>query len=86
MITLAMRKNKYYKENKKILNEHKTQCIICGESAKCCLEFHHIGEKLFNISQAVSHIPTDLFIKELSQTICVCKNCHSKIHNGLIKL
>ena len=44
-----MRKNKYYKENKKILNEHKTQCIVCGESAKCCLEFHNIGEKLFNI-------------------------------------
>ena len=34
-----MRKNKYYKENKKILNEHKTQCVICGESAKCYLEF-----------------------------------------------
>ncbi len=81
-----MKKNKYYSENKKILNEHKTECIVCGENAKCCLEFHHIGEKLFNISQAVSHIPTDLFIKELSQTVCVCKNCHSKIHNGLIKL
>ena len=66
---------KAWQENKKVLNEHKTQCVICGESAKCCLEFHHIGEKLFNISQAVSHIPTDLFIKELSQTVCVCKNC-----------
>ena len=76
MIILAMRKNKYYKENKKILNEHKTQCIICGESAKCCLEFHHIGEKLFNISQAVSHIPTDLFIKELSQTVITIKKQH----------
>ena len=51
MIILAMRKNKYYKENKKILNEHKTQCVICGESAKCCLEFHHIGEKLFNVQK-----------------------------------
>ena len=77
---------KLRKQNRELIKKYKIKCKICGESDPCCLEFHHIGEKLFNISQAVSHIPTDLFIKELSQTVCVCKNCHSKIHNGLIKL
>jgi phosphoribosyl-dephospho-CoA transferase len=57
-----MKKNKFYKENKRILNERKTKCIICGEDAKCCLEFHHLKDKLYNISEAASHIPTNLFI------------------------
>ncbi len=80
-----MKRNKYYKDNKEILEHNKTQCCICGESAKCCLEFHHIKDKLFNISQSVSHLPTSLFIKEINKCICVCKNCHSKIHNNIIK-
>lgn len=81
-----MKKNKYYKGNKKILEQRKTKCYICGELSKCCLEFHHLRDKLFNISQAVSHIPTNLFIKELNKCICVCKNCHSKIHHNEINL
>lgn len=80
-----MKRNKYYVSNKQILDQHKTKCCICGEDSKCCLEFHHIKDKLFNISQSVSHLPTDLFIKEIKKCICVCKNCHSKIHNNIIK-
>lgn len=79
-----MRKNKFYKDNKRILNEHKTKCSICNEDAKCCLEFHHLEDKLYNISQAVNHIPTDLFILELNKCICICSNCHKKLHAGLI--
>lgn len=80
-----MKRNKFYKKNKEILESKKTKCYICGEHEKCCLEFHHIRDKLFNISQSVSHLPTDLFIKEIDKCICVCKNCHSKIHNNIIK-
>ena len=48
--------NNFYKENKEIYNKHKTKCCICGEDTKCCLEFHHIGEKHFNISKSLKYI------------------------------
>lgn len=76
----------YYHQNKEIYNNHKTKCYICGEEAKCCLEFHHIGPKRFNISKSLKHITTEQLIEELKRTICVCKNCHSKIHNGYANL
>ena len=79
-------KNKYYKENKKIEREHKTHCCICNESSKCCLEFHHVHDKLWSISQSTKFLPTDLFIKEINKCVCICSNCHRKLHAGLIKL
>lgn len=71
-------------ENKLLLKLRKDKCVICGESEYCCLELHHIRNKLYNISQAVKKLPKRLFIKELNKCICVCKNCHSKIHNNII--
>lgn len=79
-------KNEHYKENKKIFNNAKTKCCICGEATKCCLEFHHIKYKNFNISRALKYITKDQLLKELKLTCCVCKNCHSKIHAGLINI
>lgn len=70
--------------NKQLLKERKTKCIICGETEFCCLELHHTRDKLYNISQAVKKLPERLFIKELNKCICVCKNCHSKLHNNII--
>lgn len=78
-------KSKYYKENKKIFNNAKTKCCLCGETAKCCLEFHHIREKHFNISQALRYITPEQLRSELKLTCCICKNCHSKLHAGIIK-
>ena len=60
-------KNKYYKTNKVLENQRKTKCIICGEDAKCCLEFHHLRNKLYNISQSVKFLPPNLFKKELDK-------------------
>lgn len=76
----------YYHQNREIYNNHKTKCIVCGEAAKCCLEFHHIGEKHFNISKSLKYITPKQLLDELSLTCCICRNCHSKVHNNLIKL
>lgn len=73
------------KTNKLLLKERKKKCCICGETTYCCLELHHIRDKLYNISQAVKTLPTKLFKKELDKCICVCSNCHKKLHNGIIK-
>lgn len=73
-------KNRYYKVNKEIENKAKTKCSMCGESAKCCLEFHHTIDKKYTISQAVKTVPTDLFIEEINKCIVLCANCHRKLH------
>ena len=73
------------KINKSLLRERKKECCICGEDEYCCLEIHHIRDKLYNISQAVKILPTKLFKKELDKCICVCSNCHKKLHNNIIK-
>lgn len=77
--------NNVINENRILLKLKKDKCIICGESEYCCLEVHHTKDKLYNISQAVRILPTKLFRLELSKTICVCSNCHKKLHNNIIK-
>lgn len=72
------------KRNKQELLSRKTKCCICGESEQCCLELHHIRNKLYNISQAVKKLPFNLFVKECNKCICVCSNCHKKIHAKII--
>lgn len=79
-------KSKFYLENKKIAEQYKTKCILCGESSKCCLEFHHIGIKHFNISRSLRYITPKQLIDELKLTVCLCKNCHSKVHNNILNI
>lgn len=74
------------KLNKEELRHRKNRCCICGESEYCCLELHHVGKKLYAISQAVKRLPHRLFIKECNKCICVCSNCHKKIHSGVITI
>ena len=67
--------------------KHKSKCYFCGETEDCCLEFHHIDKdsKLFSIGK-IPHTKSLEDVKnELSKTMCVCANCHRKLHNGIIK-
>ena len=67
--------------------KHKSKWYFCGETEDCCLEFHHIDKdsKLFSIGK-IPHTKSLEDVKnELSKTICVCANCHRKLHNGIIK-
>lgn len=72
--------------NKKIIQENKTECCVCGESDSCCLEFHHLHDKLFNISKDSKNVSTKQLLKELSKCIVVCSNCHKKIHAKKIEI
>lgn len=80
----AMRRQKRVQE---WLHTLKTPCIICGESEPCCIDFHHINPdtKEFTISQHLGK-GRDVLRKEISRCICVCANCHRKIHFGSINL
>lgn len=70
-----------YEANKTLMLNKKIKCCKCGESDPCCLEFHHVKLKTMSISHAVKNMKPDKFKEELNKCICVCSNCHKKIHN-----
>ena len=72
---------------RKLFEEKKKECIICGEDEYCCLDFHHKNpeEKEFTLSSEInSGRKKEDIIKEINKCIVVCSNCHRKIHAGII--
>ena len=68
---------KWFHDYKKTLS-----CEICGEDNWACLDFHHVGIKNHGISNMVrSGYAISSILKEIELTMCVCSNCHRKIHN-----
>ena len=65
----------------------KQKCVICGESEPVCLDFHHIdsSEKEFTIGKHRSKSRSELLI-EIQKCVCLCANCHRKVHAGIIDL
>ena len=78
---------KRQEEQKKWLYSLKTQCLICGETEPVCLDFHHKdpNEKDFTISKHVSRSKENLLM-EINKCVCLCANCHRKVHAGIINL
>ena len=70
--------------NKRLLVEYKGgKCCICGyNQCDSALDFHHIRDKAFTISRAMSRSLNNLK-KEADKTILVCRNCHAEIHAGM---
>lgn len=81
---------KYSEEHKQWYREFKShcKCEICGESASECLDFHHRNpsEKDNSISRLAVFKKHDKFYAEIKKCICLCANCHRKIHAGTIVL
>ena len=72
----------------KLLAEYKSKlrCTVCGETNTCCLDFHHIdpAEKEHSIVDMVRRFSWKNTLREIEKCICVCSNCHRKIHAGVI--
>jgi hypothetical protein len=78
-----------WRKRKKIelINYKGGECECCGyKRCVSALEFHHKDpkEKDFNISGKSYSI--ERLKKEIDKCILVCSNCHSEIHEGLIKI
>jgi hypothetical protein len=60
-------------------------CKICGEDEPVCLDFHHLNpaEKDFSLGRAWGFSEVKLKA-EMEKCIIVCKNCHAKIHAGIL--
>lgn len=78
---------KRQKEQTEWLYSLKKECLICGETEPICLDFHHKDpdEKDFTIGKHRNKSKENL-LKEIEKCVCVCANCHRKIHAGIINL
>ena len=68
-------------------NSLKTSCIVCGESEPICIDWHHLNPstKNFTIGANFSRARS-LILSEIKKCVCLCANCHRKVHAGLIDL
>lgn len=88
-------KNKTRLSNKKIkirnikyVVDYKTSigCKYCGEKESCCLDFHHNGNKILNISRLARNSNSIKVIEtEIKKCTVVCANCHRKLHYGSLR-
>ena len=65
----------------------KKPCIICGESEPVAIDFHHIDpkEKDFTIGKHRGK-SREWLSQEIAKCVCLCSNCHRKVHAGVINL
>lgn len=78
------------KEKRQMLNELKQtlSSTVCGETASCCLEFHHMdpSTKDDTVSNMVGKRRWDAVLAEIEKCVVLCANCHRKVHDGMIAL
>lgn len=82
-------KDQYYTRNIKTNNKindyiikykQTHPCIICGETAIECLDFHHIQDKLKEIALLKRRGSLRKVKEEIEKCVVLCANCHRKVH------
>lgn len=64
-------------------------CINCREEAECCLVAHHIDSTQKDFALGVARWSAHgrkRVLRELAKCVCLCANCHTKLHANVIKL
>jgi hypothetical protein len=63
-------------------------CARCPEKTSCCLVAHHVdpSKKEGSISRMLRKMKSDKLAAELAKCVCLCANCHAKVHAGEITL
>ncbi len=79
---------KYIARTREIIAVFRANGCRCGETNHNCLCAHHKdpAKKDFNIGSVISRpIKAERLIEELSKCVCMCLNCHAKLHAKLIR-
>lgn len=71
---------KEYQKNKERLYEYLTEhpCVKCGESDPVVLEFDHLRDKKYTISNMVHSYSWSSILKEIEKCQVLCANCHKR--------
>lgn len=65
------------------LKEARFQCEKCGEESPPCLDFHHLGGKLKDVSAMVNQgYSKGRILEEIGKCSVLCANCHQIEHNA----
>lgn len=82
------RVKEYETTKKDFIQSFKKPCIICGESEKYAIDFHHLDKtkKSFTIGNSSQKRSKAELIEELNKCVCLCGNCHRLVNAGWIKL
>ena len=77
------RRLKDRKKKGRYVNDYKLSkgCYICGYN-KCteALDFHHNGDKKFDIGNARNSMGLGRLIEEMDKCKVLCRNCHAELH------
>lgn len=77
------------KDIKDFIDSYTKPCIVCKESDKSCIDFHHIDRaKKFMCVATMAHMgfSNENILEEINKCCCLCANCHRKFHAGVITL
>jgi len=78
-------KLRYVARNKAILEAFRVDgCAYCLEMDRSCLEAHHTNrsEKEGTVAKGLDSWSEKRLRAELKKCICICANCHRKLHAG----
>jgi hypothetical protein len=67
---------------KAIIDEHRKECVDCGERDKALLQFHHLDPSKKK-KQVVSFQSIKGALNEIAKCEVVCKICHKKRHEDM---
>ena len=76
----SARKRRLADENRARMLEFlaENQCVDCGESDLVVLEFDHLRDKTFEISQVLRDREWSVIIEKIAKCDVVCANCHRR--------
>ena len=59
-----------------------TPCLMCGDYDAAIMDWHHLdpSTKVGGINELAKSKPLQVALDEIEKCICLCSNCHRKLH------
>ena len=83
-----IKKAREYRDSLREEIKQDLECILCGESESCCLEFHHNDptQKEISVARLFTYANRARILAEIEKCTVLCSNCHKKYHAGVVQL